>query len=70
MTPSEALATTVVYQLNMLGTTPLNKAQVDFLGCLISAIMEAVPCFLTSFMACLAGGGAAGYTPGDRPRCG
>lgn len=69
MTGAQALTAALALSLSTRGDVPLNKAQVDFLGCMISAIMEAVPCFLTSFMGCLAGGDTTGYEPGARIRC-
>ena len=42
----------------------------DFMTCLFPALIAAIPCFLQSFMSCLAGGGSsADYTPGNRVRC-
>lgn len=45
---------------------------VDFIGCLMTAVMTAIPVALQAFMTCLAGGGGGGkadYKPGDRERC-
>jgi len=46
-------------------------AQADFIGCLLTAVIAALPCFLESFMKCLAGGNgpSTGFKPGDRTRC-
>lgn len=42
----------------------------DFIGCLLTGVMAALPAFLEAFMKCLAGGeGTTGYKPGDRDRC-
>lgn len=46
------------------------KPSQDFVGCMIGATLAALPCFLESFMSCLAGGGSTGeYNPGERTRC-
>lgn len=46
-------------------------AQQDFLSCMMTAVIAALPCFLEAFMKCLAGGNgpSTGFTPGDRGRC-
>jgi len=46
-------------------------AEQDFLSCLMTAVIAALPCFLESFMKCLAGGNgpSTGFKPGDRTRC-
>lgn len=47
------------------------QAQADWTGCLITAVIAALPCFLEAFMKCLNNGGNGGSTfqPGDRTRC-
>lgn len=49
------------------------KAQADFVSCLITGVVTAMPYFLDSFLQCLAGNGSSGgddvYQPGDRTRC-
>lgn len=46
------------------------KPSADFISCLITALVGALPTFLQAFMSCLAGGGTPGdYKPGDRLRC-
>jgi len=51
----------------------MTKAQADFVGCLMNAVLAALPVFLQSLMGCLAGGNNPGqhdeYKPGARPRC-
>jgi hypothetical protein len=42
----------------------------DFMPCLLSGLMHAMPYFLEAFLACIAGSPPnTGYKPGDRPRC-
>jgi hypothetical protein len=42
----------------------------DFISCLFTAAIAALPAFLESFMTCLSGTPASpGYNPGDRTRC-
>ena len=42
----------------------------DFIGCLLTGVMAALPAFLDAFMRCLAGGEGSGkFNPGDRARC-
>lgn len=47
------------------------EAQQDFVGCLLTGVLAALPCFLEAFMKCLAGenGPTTGFKPGDRDRC-
>lgn len=47
------------------------EAQQDFVGCLLTGVLAALPAFLEAFMNCLAGGGngGSGFRPGDRTRC-
>lgn len=48
----------------------LSQAQADFLNCLLSGVLAAMPYFLEAFLTCLGGGGSSGdYTPGSRKRC-
>lgn len=47
---------------------PLTAEQMDFIGCLIPALIAAIPAFLDSFMGCLAGT-PGGYSPSDAKRC-
>lgn len=50
----------------------LTKAQGDFVGCLLTGVLAAMPTFLAAFMDCLAGGITPGpglYKPGGRDRC-
>lgn len=43
----------------------------DFIGCLLTGVMAALPAFLEAFMRCLGGGtGSGDYNPGTRDRCG
>lgn len=46
-------------------------AQQDFISCLMTAVIAALPCFLESFMKCLSGanGPSTGHNPGNRARC-
>ena len=46
-------------------------AQADFVGCLLTGVLAALPCFLEEFMKCLAlgPGPGTGFKPGDRDRC-
>jgi len=47
------------------------KPRADFIGCLLTGVMAALPAFLEAFMKCLGGGGPSGdYNPGNRQRCG
>jgi len=51
----------------------ITRAQADFVGCLMTALLAALPSFLENLMTCLRGNtppapGDA-YKPGDRPRC-
>ncbi len=42
----------------------------DFISCLMTGVVSALPAFLEAFMNCLAGGSTPGeYKPGDRFRC-
>lgn len=43
----------------------------DFVGCLLTGAMAALPAFLQAFMTCLGGGGGGTgqYNPGQRKRC-
>lgn len=47
------------------------QAQGDWLSCLMTGVMAALPAFLDAFMKCLStgNGGTADYNPGDRNRC-
>jgi hypothetical protein len=65
---SADLAASISASLQSNTGEPLTAAQMDFLGCLIPALVAAVPAFLESFMRCL-GGGSAGYNPSDEKRC-
>jgi len=51
----------------------MTRAQADFIGCLMTAAITAMPVFLQALMSCLSGGGGGSkddkYQPGDRPRC-
>jgi len=51
----------------------INKAQADFIGCLFTGLIAALPCFLEAFLACLSGTGPGSgdddYDPGTRNRC-
>ena len=51
----------------------LTRAQADFIGCLMTALISALPCFIEGVLACLAGGGPStdddDYDPGNRTRC-
>lgn len=50
----------------------LTEPQGDFVSCLLTGVLAAMPTFLAAFMDCLGGGGAAGpgqYTPGSGKRC-
>jgi len=44
----------------------------DWTSCLMTGLIAALPCFLEEFVKCLQGGngGADGFKPGDRDRCG
>lgn len=45
-------------------------ASADFISCLMTAAIAALPQFLEAFMGCLAGATPGpGYQPGDRVRC-
>lgn len=49
--------------------TEFNVSQ-DFISCLFTGVIAALPAFLEAFMQCLAGGGpTTGYQPGNRSRC-
>jgi len=52
----------------------MTRAQADFVGCLMTAVLEALPVFLASLMGCLSSAPTPGeddaYKPGDRTRCG
>jgi hypothetical protein len=50
------------------------RIQQDFMSCLFTALLAAVPAFLQSLVTCLSGGGGGGtggdeYQPGQRDRC-
>jgi len=51
----------------------LTRPQADFISCLMSAVIAALPSFLEAFMGCLAGPGPSpgddDYDPGTRNRC-
>lgn len=52
------------------GRPPRTWTQQDFVGCLLTGLLAAMPYFLEAFLTCLGGGGATGdYRPGDRTRC-
>ncbi len=42
----------------------------DFFSCILPALFESLPVFLSSFMTCISGGGSTtDYQPGSRHRC-
>ena len=47
------------------------EAQQDFLSCMMTGVIAALPCFLEAFMKCLTGtnGPSTGHNPGNRARC-
>jgi len=51
----------------------LTQPQADFIGCLMTAAITAMPVFLQALMTCLGGGNGSGaddkFAPGDRERC-
>lgn len=51
-------------------TEPTDPMQ-EILPCLFQALIAALPVFIQSFFSCISGREppAAGYKPGDRPRC-
>lgn len=52
----------------------MTQAQADFIGCLMTAAITAMPVFLSALMKCLSGGNGTSddhqYAPGERERCG
>jgi hypothetical protein len=67
-TPGAQLTAAIQTAVEQARGAPLTAAQIDFLECMIPALMAALPAFLDAFMRCIAGGSSA-YDPGDRPRC-
>jgi len=67
------LADSYINSYQAASTIPLTKQQKDFLTCLMTALFDALPCFLDSLIACLTGappdGGPDNYNPGTRERC-
>jgi len=51
----------------------MTRAQADFIGCLMTAAITAMPVFLQALMGCLSAtpppGDDDAYTAGDRTRC-
>ena len=57
-------------QGHLRGMTP--EQQADFMACLMTAVIEVLPEFLSAMLKCMAGQAdppATGYDPGNRPRC-
>jgi len=52
----------------------MTQAQADFVGCLLTAAMTALPVFLQAFMGCITNSNPPDpeepYKPGTRERCG
>jgi hypothetical protein len=52
------------------GMTP--EQQADFMSCMLTALLAALPDFIASMMSCMAGSTAppaGGFDPGNRSRC-
>lgn len=51
----------------------LTQPQADFIGCLMTGVLAAMPYFLEAFLKCLSGANGTGsddqYAPGQRDRC-
>jgi len=58
-------------ELQGRGLGPLTPQQQDFMACLVSSLVAAVPCFLEAFITCITGDGSSpgNYNPGTRQRC-
>lgn len=60
----------ITIQSKNLNTEIHFKPSADFMGCLLQAVLTAMPVFLEALMKCLAGDSPeTGYNPGDRQRC-
>jgi hypothetical protein len=67
--PNAALVSVIANAHAEATGKPLEPQQMDFLGCLIPALIAAIPAFLDSFISCI-GGGSSSYSPDDTKRCG
>jgi len=68
----EKLRKTLRELVNKLPDLQLTAIQMDFMACMIGALMAALPCFLEAFMKCLAQGpdpDSGTFEPGERDRC-
>lgn len=70
------LGTKLAPALNALDATlddVSTRAQQNFIGCLLTAVVAHLPAIILDFMACMRGAPPtpppAGYQPGDRDRC-
>jgi len=60
----------ITLETNQMKAATSIEPQADFMGCLLPALLQALPIFIQAFVECLGSGGTTtGYNPGGPKRC-